>query len=85
MTVAHLKERMDQRFKAVDKRFKAVDRRFDEQRIRIDAGFSSLHDKLNAILRALKAWDDHQQQIIDEHEERLRELETWRTTRNGVR
>jgi hypothetical protein len=79
MTVAQLKERMDARFEAVDKRF-------DEQRIQIDAGFSSMHDKLNAILRALNTRDDHQQQIVDEHEERLRDLEAWRrTTRDNAR
>ena len=96
MTVAHLKERMDQRFKAVDQRFDAVDRRFDavDQRFKavdrrfdtvdvrfdrltagMDAGFSSLHDKLNAILQALNARDDHQQKILNEHEDRLKDLE----------
>jgi hypothetical protein len=53
MTVAQLKERMDARFKAADKRFDAVDERFDRLTARIDAGFHSMHDKLNAILRAL--------------------------------
>jgi hypothetical protein len=86
MAVAQLKERMDARFEAVNKRFEAVDKRFDEQRIQIDAGFGSMHDKLNAILRALNTRDDHQQQIVDEHEERLRDLEAWRrTTRDTVR
>lgn len=72
MTVAQLKQQMD--------------RRFDEQRVRMDAGFSSLHDKLNAILRTLNAKDDNQQEVLDEHEERLRDLETWRrTTGESVR
>ena len=82
MTVAHLKERMDQRFKAVDQRFHAVDRRFDTVDVRfdrltarMDAGFSSLHDKLNAILQALSTTDDHQQKILNEHEDRLEDLE----------
>lgn len=71
MTVAQLKQQMD--------------RRFDEQHVRMEAGFSSLHDKLNALLRTLKAKDDNQQEILDEHEERLRDLETWRrTTRDSV-
>ena len=42
----------------------------------MDTGFGSLHDKLNAILRALTTRDDHQQHIIEEHEKRLRDLET---------
>lgn len=71
MTVAHLKQQMD--------------RRFDEQSARMDAGFSSLHDKLNAILRALRTKDDHLQQVVDVHEERLKELEAWRRTRERVR
>ena len=86
MTVAHLKERMDARFKAVDQRFDAVDERFARLSARMDGGFATMHDKLSAMIRVLKSRDDHQQQIIDEHEERLRELETWqRTTRNDVR
>jgi hypothetical protein len=93
MTVAQLKIRMDarfktvdERFKAVDKRFDTVDRRFDQLTVKIDGGFSSLHDKLNGILRALNTKDDHQQDIVNEHEERLRELEAWRRTRGeGVR
>ena len=77
MTVTQLKDRMDARFKtvdrrfrmvdqrfdAVDRRFDAVDQRFDQLSLEMDAGFSSMHDKLNAILRALKARDDHQQEI----------------------
>lgn len=66
MTVAQLKQQMD--------------RRFDQQRVRLDAGFSSMNDKLSAILQTLKTTDDHQQQILDEHDERLRDLETWRRT-----
>ena len=42
-----------------------IDRRFDEQRVRLDAGFTSLHDKLNAILRTLKSKDDNQQEVLD--------------------
>jgi len=99
MTVAHLKERMDQRFKAVDKRFKAVDRRFnavdrrfdtvdkrfelvdarfDRLTARMDAGFVSMHDKLNAILRILDDKYQHHHKILGNHEDRLTDLETWR-------
>ncbi len=76
MTVAHLKERMDARFKAVDKRFDAVDQRFARLSAKMDGGFASMNDKLSAILQTLKARDDHQQQILDNHEGRLRDLET---------
>ena len=92
MTVAHLKERMDQRFKAVDKRFKAVDKRFDavDKRFalvdarfdrltaRMDAGFASMHDKLNAILRILDDKYKPHHKILGNHEARLTDLETWR-------
>jgi chromosome segregation ATPase len=88
MTVAQLKERMDTRFKAVDKRFDAADSRLERldshlERLdgKMDAGFNSVHDKLNAILRALQATDDYQQQILDEHENRLRDLEASRPAR----
>jgi len=100
MTVARLQERMDQRFKVVDKRFKAVDKRFDEvdkrfehvdarfDRLsaRMDAGFRSMHDKLDkltAVLQNLDNKSDHHFKILNEHDERLSDLETWRrTTRN---
>ncbi len=91
MTVAQLTERMDARFKAVDKRFKmvdkrfdAVDERFDRLTARMDAGFLSLHDKLNAILRALNATDDNQQKILHEHEHRLNDLEASRPRRQDT-
>ena len=70
MTVAHLKERMDAGF--------------NDQRVRIEAGFSSMNDKLNAILFALRAKDDHQQEILNEHEERLKDLEAWRRTPQDI-
>lgn len=69
MTVAQLKERMDAGF--------------NDQRVRIDAGFSSMNDKLNAILSSLRAKDDNQQQILDEHDERLKDLEAGRRTPQG--
>jgi chromosome segregation ATPase len=77
-------EAVDKRFDAVDKRFDVIDTRFDRLTAKMDVGFSSLHDKLNAILRALNTKDDHQQQAIDEHEERLRDLETWRRTPRDI-
>lgn len=94
MTVAHLKEWMDQRFKAVDRRFDTVDKRFDavdkrfdasdarldRLNIKMDAGFRSMSDKLSAILRILKKDYDHHDQIVNEHENRLNDLETWRRT-----
>lgn len=70
MTVAQLKQQMD--------------RRFDEQRVRIDAGFSSLHDKLNAILLILDKKSDHYFKILHEHDERLSDLETWRRTARDI-
>ena len=93
MTVAHLNERIDARFKvvdrrfdAVDKRFEAVDQRFDQLTVRMDAGFRSMHDKLDklsAVLQNLDNKSDHHFKILNEHEERLGDLETWRrTTRN---
>ena len=83
MTVAHLKERMDQRFKAADRRFDDVDKRFDRLSARMDAGFASLHEKLNAILLILDKKSDYHFKILHEHEERLCDLEAWqRTTRD---
>ena len=70
MTVAQLKQQMD--------------RRFDEQRVRMDAGFTSMHDKLNAILQILDRKSDHHFKILHEHEERLSDLETWRRTTRDI-
>jgi len=77
MTVSHLKEQMDRRFKTVHQRFDAIDDRFDRLTSTMDAGFASLHDKMNSILRALTNQDHHQQDLLNEHEERLRDLERW--------
>ena len=70
MTVFQLKQQMD--------------RHFDEQRVRMDAGFSSLHDKMNAILQILDKKSDHHFKILHEHEERLSDLETWRRTTRDI-
>ena len=87
MTVAHLKERMDARFKSVDKRFAdvdkrfdAVDERFDRMERGMDAGFHSLHDKLNSILRILDEKHEHHAKVEDEHDRRLKDLEAWQRT-----
>ena len=84
MTVAQLKEQMDRRFTMVDQRFDAIDDRFDRLTSGMDAGFASLHDKMNAILRALTNRDDHQQKVLNEHEERLRDLERGQRARNNI-
>jgi hypothetical protein len=88
MTVAYLKERMDRRFKAVDQRFKAVDKRFnavdarfDRLTARVDAGFVSVHEKLNAILHVLDDEYEHHREILNNHEERLKDLEADRRAR----
>ena len=79
MTVAQLRQRMDTRFDAVDKRFKAVDERFDSLEkslgARIDARFGSLNDKLTSILRILDDQYKHHFKILNEHENRLKDLE----------
>ena len=105
MTVAHLRDRMDQRFKAVDKRFAAIDRRFDsvdkrfiavdkrfddvDKRFdrlsaRMDAGFASLHEKLNAILRIVDDKYKHHGKILSNHEGRLTDLESRRRTNQDI-
>ena len=45
MTVAHLKERMDARFRGVDRRFKAVDKRFDA----VDKRFEAVDNRFDAV------------------------------------
>jgi hypothetical protein len=75
MTVAQLKRRMDERFEAVDRRFEAVDKRLDLLAARMDAGFGSMHDTLNAILSIMKAKYDHHGRILQEHEDRIVDLE----------
>jgi hypothetical protein len=84
MTVLQLKQQMDRRFDEQGRRFDEQGRRFDEQSVRMGAGFSSLHDKLNAILQILDRKSDHHFEILHEHEERLSDLETWRRTTRDV-
>jgi hypothetical protein len=66
---------VDKRFVAVDKRFDDVDKRFDRLTARMDAGFASLHEKLNAMLRVVDDRYTHHGKILSNHEERLEDLE----------
>jgi hypothetical protein len=63
MTVAHLKERMDARFNAVDRRLGAIDKRFD-----------TLDKTLAANLASIKLLLTHHDRVVNEHDERLKEL-----------
>jgi hypothetical protein len=74
MTVARLKQRMDSRFNAVDRRFSAVDRRFDA----VDRRFDSIEKKLDVILATVKAQYEHHSRILDEHHDRISDLESRR-------
>ena len=73
---------VDKRFEAVDKRFDAVDKRFDTMGAAIDARFGqvdrnieSIGEKLDWIVRTLRDNYKHQQKALDEHENRLKDLE----------
>ena len=65
---------VDKRFDAVDRRFDAVDKRFDWLTVRMDAGFSSMHDKMNAILRVLDDKYEHNRTVLNTHEDRIQDL-----------
>jgi len=81
MTVAHLKERMDQRFKVVDARFDAVDARFDAldaQFRRLFRSVESLGQKVGADKRGLADGLKHCDTVLSEHDKRIRDLETPR-------
>jgi chromosome segregation ATPase len=71
-------EAVDKRFEAVDKRFEVVDKRFEKLTARMDAGFLSLHEKLNVVLRVLDDKYEHHRKILNNHEERLNDLEGGR-------
>jgi chromosome segregation ATPase len=71
-------DKVDKRFEAVDKRFETVDKRFEKLTARMDAGFLSLHEKLNAMLRVLDGKYEHHRKILNNHEERLNDLEDGR-------
>ena len=66
---------VDARFKAVDSRFDAMDARFDWTDARMGARFDSLDAKFDALFRLLKDKQDHHSRVIDNYEERLKDLE----------
>jgi hypothetical protein len=76
MTIVQLKKQMDRRFRAVDVRFKAIDRRFDG----VDRRFDSLEDKLDAMMRYLRSQLGHLTDVVDNHEQRIQELERTKPT-----
>ena len=91
MTIATLKQSVDRRFTrldrglqrrfaAIDQKFESVDRRFDdlEARLtaRIDMRFESLSAKIDAVLTQTTAMRDQFVRAADEHEYRIRDLET---------
>ena len=54
----------------MDARFNAVDRRMN-----------AMNKKLDEHLATIKLLLKHHGQVVDEHDERLKELEIWRQTR----
>ena len=68
MTVAHLKERMDARFKGVDRRFKAVDQRFDA----VDQRFDAIDKRFDAVDERFEAVEER----FDGVDKRFDELDT---------
>ena len=86
MTIAALGKRIDGRFRRAERRtaarFDAVDKRFDAMGAAIDARFGqvdrnieSIGEKLDWIVRTLRDNYQHQQKTLDEHEDRLKDLE----------
>ena len=71
---------IDQRFESIDRRFDAVERRFDNLQARVTARinvrFESLSEKLDAVLTQTAAMRDQFVRVADEHEYRIRDLET---------
>ena len=70
------------RFDAVDARFGAVEARFDARFNAVDGRFArmerqidSLTEKLDQIAGTLDTTLHHQQKTLDEHEDRLQDLE----------
>jgi hypothetical protein len=66
---------VDGRLDAMDARFDAIDARFDRTDARMAVGFESLDAKFDALFRILKDEQDHHTRIVDDHEERLKDLE----------
>jgi hypothetical protein len=79
MTVAQLKKYMDNRFNTTERRLKrrfaGVDARFDRTDARVATRFDSLDAKFDALFRLLKDKQDHHTRIVDNHEDRLKDLE----------
>jgi chromosome segregation ATPase len=66
---------VDARFAGVDGRLDAIDARLDRTDARMAAGFESLDAKFDALFRLLKDKQDHHSKVVDDHEERLKDLE----------
>ncbi len=61
MTVAQLKERMDARFERLS--------------ARMEARFDSLNEKIDAVVRITDDKYRHHDQVLHEHEQRIKDLE----------
>jgi hypothetical protein len=84
---SRLSREMNARFTGVDRRLEAVDRRLNdmEAALRVEIGgiarqIESLGDKLGAMIRVLDGTVKEQGRTLDEHEERLKDLERGYTT-----
>jgi hypothetical protein len=73
---------VDARFEAVDRRFDAIDARFGSMEAAIERRFAqtdrkveSLGEKLDRIAGILDNKCRHQQQALDEHEDRIKDIE----------
>jgi hypothetical protein len=86
MTIAHLQKRMDVRFKTLDRRlsrrfasvgarFDGIDARLDRMDRHMDARFDSMGAKLDALVLTVKDGQEHLTRIVNNHEDRLNDLE----------
>jgi chromosome segregation ATPase len=66
---------VEARLAGLEGRFDAMDARLDRTDARMAAGFESLDAKLDALFRMLKDEHDHHTRVVDNHEDRLRDLE----------
>lgn len=57
----------------MDARFNAVDKRFN-----------ALGEKLDEILASLKLKYEHHDYVVDEHDQRIKDLETWRRAKQDT-
>jgi hypothetical protein len=86
--VRRLERRMDERFGTVESRLGAVESRLDgvesrlggvESRLgRVERGVDSLGEKLDYIAGILNGKFDKHERVVNEHEDRLRDLEAAR-------